>query len=642
MFNSGKRHRRCAGRALLLCTLFCGTSHPASSQTNTPFAPYPEEATDKSALLGGWLESRFSRMVDSCTDKKWDRKVKRLLTSYPVTVVPNRLSTRYSLTRNTGEAARQDRITRIFDLGSQSLPALFARVRPGLPAGDSGIEGKLLPNGPGSDALNFADMAPELRLASPHFNGASYSSACATSISYAFDLSGGYSMPAAGVKAALSGSGSETTTNALRIVEGVFYSPFAAMWLGTYSDYSDVSGTSATRALPADAVEPLRTHVGLIFWRWYTEHPASADHDNGILEYFSGIALQEENQSASKRSAEVSGEFSASLPVLSASLKGKFATNSTSDFWSRDYFLAAFRDGRSRHAGSHYMRLPKPAEIGAHFAGLQLLPWSGTDNITIYNNSPVTISQYIHGVTAPHCATSNWEVKAADGTAAAPQGLKRRRVVPAVDAQQVPICLLELDYTPTDTDVNNGATLQFALVHRKAVTSAGGAVQLRLAGWPVTLKSYSRPDWRKLSQQAAIPYDPLNVSSPITADSHPTQLEWRVDYQFDPKGAPGQLIEDSLAFENASTRCTNGEPLSLINATPILETRPGLGKVLIAKLTAGVPTGTPLSAPVGSPTCQFSATVRYRLNLTGSPELRTPLASASFLYPMPLQASVNQ
>lgn len=626
------------GASLCLCASSAILAAPAHAETAAQFAPYPERATDSSILLGGWLETRFARMVDACTDKKWDRKVSGFWSSAPVTVVPNRLSTRYVLTRSAIDPVREDRITRVFDLGSQSLPAFFARVRTALPAAAAEIDSNALPVGPGTAALKFADLPPELRLVSPHFNGSSYSSACATSISYAFDLSGGYSMPAAGVKAALSGSGSETTANALRIVEGVFYSPFAAMWLGTYGDYSDGSGSTSIKTLPADAAEPLKTHVALLFWRWYAANPGRADQNNGILEYFSGIAVQEENQAASRRGAEVSGEFAASLPVLSASLKGKFATSSSADFWSKDYFLAAFRDGRARHAGSHYMPLPRPVEISAHFASLKLLPWNGSDNLTIYDNTRVAISQYIYGMTAPHCASANWTITSPDGRSVAQPGLTRRRVAPAFDAQQVPICLVELDYMPTDQDVSKGATLNFALTHAQSVASAAGTVQLRLAGSPVTLKPYSRPDWRKLSPQAAVPIDPLNVSVPIIAGSHPTRLQWRVEYQFDPKGGSGRLIEDSVELEDVATQCANGDPLTMIDAKPVIETSSGLGKLLVVTLNAGVPPEANVFNPIGAPVCRVNVGLRYRLNVTGSPEIRTKLASAALLYPLTMSA----
>lgn len=582
-------------------------------------------------------------MVDTCTDAKWDRKVRKFVSpAAAVTVVPNRLSTRFSLSKKADELEQAGRITRIFDLGSQSLPALFANVRSNMPAGQAQIDGNLLPVGPGTAALNFSGMSPELRLVSPHFNGSSYSAACTTSISYAFNLSGGYLMPAAAVKAALEGSGSDTASNSLRIVEGVFYSPFAAMWRGTYADYSEASNATSIRSLPTDAIEPLKTHVSLIFWRWYSENPGRADQDNGILEYFSGIAVREENQAASKRDAEVSGEFSASLPVLSVSMKGKAGFSSTTNFWSDSFFLASFRDGRSRHVGSSYMRLPTPSQISKHFEGLRLSPWNESDTVTIYNPDVITFSQYIHGITAPHCTTAKWRAKAVDSSAP-PQGLTLVRVEQALDNQQIPICLASFTYKPSANDVSNGATLQFALAYDETVTSKGADVQLRLASAPVALKSYGRRDWRKLDLQAAVPIDPSNVGIPVgTAGAKHAQLRWKFEYQFDAKGTPGEPVPGSLVLENNQVRCTGGEPPTVIKATPSLENRGVLGPVLVVSLDAGVSDGMAVAAPAASPKCQFSATVRYRLNVGGSPEIKTPLPTAELFFPLELRAAAAQ
>lgn len=632
---------RFSRHALLACSILLGTAQVSNAQSASQFAPYPKKAADDSELLGGWLEERFSRMVDTCTDAKWDRKVRRFASSAAaVTVVPNRLSTRFSLSRKADETEQDGHVSRIFDLGSQSLPALFANVRSNMPAGRAQIDGNLLPVGPGTAALNFSGMSPELRLVSPHFNGSSYSAACTTSISYAYNLSGGYEMPAAAVKAALAGSNSDTASNSLRIVEGVFYSPFAAMWRGTYADYSEASNATSIRSLPTDAIEPLKTHVSLIFWRWYTENAGRADHDNGILEYFSGIAVREENQAASKRDAEVSGEFSASLPVLSVSMKGKAGFNSTSSFWSDSFFLASFRDGRSRHVGSSYMRLPTPAQISKHFEGLRLSPWNESDTFTVYNADVVAFSQYIHGVTAPHCTTAKWRAKAVDGNAPPPQGLTLVRVEQALDSQQVPICLASFTYKPSAADVSNGATLQFALAYDETVTSKGADVQLRLASAPVTLKSYGRPDWRKLTVQAAVPIDPSNVAIPVgTVGAKHEQLRWKFEYQFDSKGTSGQPVAGSLVLENDQVRCSGGETPTVIKATPSLENRGVLGPVLVVTLDAGVSEGMAVIAPAASPKCQFSATVRYRLNVSGSPEIKTPLLTAELFFPLELQAA---
>ncbi len=627
-------------QSILVGTALMGTVQVAHAQSATQFAPYPIKAPDDSELLGGWLEERFARMVDTCTDAKWDRKVRRFASKAAVTVVPNLLSTRFSLSKKADELEQAGRITRIFDLGSQSPPALFATVRSNMPAGQAQIDGNLLPVGPGTAALNFSGMSPELSLVSPHFNGSSYSAACTASISYAFNLSGGYEMPSAAVKAALAGSGSDTTSNSLRIVEGVFYSPFAAMWRGTYADYSEASNATSIRSLPTDAIEPLKTHVSLIFWRWYTENPGRADQDNGILEYFSGIAVREENQAAAKRDAEVSGEFSASLPVLSVSMKGKAGFSSTTNFWSDDFFLASFRDGRSRHVGSSYMRLPTPTQISKHFEGLRLSPWNESDTVTIYNADSITFSQYIHGVTAPHCTTTKWRAKAVDSNAAAPQGLTLVRVEQALDNQQVPICLASFTYKPSANDVSNGATLQFALAYDETVTSKGADVQLRLASAPVTLKSYGRPDWRKLALQAAVPIDPSNVGIPpgTTGTKH-AQLRWKFEYQFDSKGTPGEPVPGSLVLENDQVRCTGGEPPTVIKATPSLENRGVLGPVLVISLDAGVPDGMAVTAPATSPKCQFSATVKYRLNVGSSPVIKTLLPTAELFFPLELQAT---
>lgn len=618
---------------LMASVLVGGLPSVASADDLQAAAPFPTQATtaDKRVLLGGWLEDRFQKMVASCTSSPVGAiqlKARSRLPgakSGPVSVVPIQVQNFYGLTRSANSAESAARITGVYNLGSQSLNSLFSLVETS-DTPKTVISGELMPGVSGIASLSLSMLPPDLNEPLAQFNGAGYSMSCANAFSFAYKFDAGYKvLPAGAIGAALDGGASSSSNNNLRLSAGVFYSPFVAMWRGQFPTFNAASlAPTGTQTYRPDESSALKVLAGSLFWQWYLDHPEKADKKNYILEYFSGVATVEEQTASSgdRIRAQVSADLT--VPVVSAGIRAELDSRKETSFWSRTFDLAAYRDGRSKHAGSAYYGLPSPATIAEELKAISLKSPS-TEPIVLNPAGTTDLYQDAYGLVQPACSWG-WVLQAGNGK---PAGLELTSVGPDRDASGIPVCRFRLSYTPSESAKRDGAQIDFNVVGNRQV----GNVAFALKGAPVRVRPLAVGRWKRLSVGSQTPVD--ETGQPLSATSK--KAIWKFDFQFDP-GESGMATPTYWTlFDRRPDICDGGrDPVT--NITPKLSATEdvNLGYVLTVTFEAGIPAGTTLSAPPNASECRFSAKLRF--GPPGAQPVTDPHAFSSLPLVYPLLA----
>lgn len=453
--------------------LLCLGEVPYHASAQEPLKPFeiPDGTPADSYPVSGWMETVFQSQVRQCNNS-----------------VNNIVLQKGKKTKNVSFIPIP--VVNYLDLQKKRMPLLpsIVRVHSGYPVAQEFIyvfvkDGNNRVFARNSLAITIAEANPRSPL--PSFSGAEYNVSCAQSISAAAKAKGGYSLPLVSIEAALEGGTAAATSYNLQFIDGTFYSPLVAMWLGRTPDAQ----------LPVEAVAQGKLYSILVFWNWRAANPDLTSAE--ILERFHGIAVYEQTSMRSSSSINSTMKAGLALPFLQGESSTQVSKSRNSTFASNANQVAIFTDDLGGATGLKYFNIPSVDELvqsANRIIGFTLI--QSIAPVSLFDEKPVTLTYQAAGMPTTYCQAM-WSVSV--------DGLKGHVSVSGVNInKQSGACDISVTYAPTTAEVRTGLTLhpRFTLIEPisgKLISFLAEDAYLTTASRPRVVPTWFQPPVAQLS-----------------------------------------------------------------------------------------------------------------------------------------------
>jgi hypothetical protein len=319
-------------------------------------------------------------------------------------------------------------------------------------------------------------------------NGVVHSHSCSSVLSQSTSVEGGYSIPVASFKLALSSEYSSSTNWGIALVRGRFLSPLVSMLEGTNAE---------------------RLYSRLLLWDWYKRNPEEIGKTNYLLCDFDGFSLYTIGGNKRSTKSTISGSAGATLPWLVASTKGHASYESNSETKIENYKsgVMVLPSGPQKE----FIPLKTPAQLIAEVAVFRTDLDKETYSQALFPQTTHTHRQLIAGIPENFCNPLCWT---AESENVQPVFLQDVKQVGSGESQK---CEFTVVYTPPGTEATS-VTLNYGFVW-----ALDGTNRLKLKASPVPLAPNTSPTLIDAG------YNPrFKVSKADDANGPYTKLSWKL------------------------------------------------------------------------------------------------------------------
>ena len=542
------------------------------------------EARAQSATLEAWLDREFTDIVRSCTGLQ-ELRVPAGLSTRRVSPIPGVIARDLRGRLPAPVEVYQD----------QTLTTLFGTVWTYREAQGSVPAGYLRhPRLLGLDYVVEEDRHP--------FAGMSniqHTHNCSSVLGFALDANANLKIGVAELTAALKSSYENTSSIAVSMVSGRFYSPVPV-----------VLNVSAEVQPPN--IDAFATYVAL--WNWYALNPDRVGQSNFVLERLDGIARYRFSGMTLDTDNSVSSGVSGGLVGFSASLQGNGSITAEGRTTVNDFEVVRF----SGPDTMHWAPLPAVETVAAQAGGVaRFVPVPGARPISaIVNAQPFRAVFQISGLPSALCSRSRWT----PGEGAANVSVERRD---DPQGQNGAVCIFGADITPPATPEEDGSlSVQYTMTAAFPATNPNGT------GRDLVLRIPAQP-FEVADGRSRLTLDPF--SGALTGAPVPTASETRITgtlrYRIMERSSSG--VTGVGSAPQVTIACAGADPVRIPAQAQFVAAQPSTGQpaeVRIELLDTAVPV--PAGAgPTGS--CEINGSVDVVIANANQPLVRT-LPSRSY------------
>ena len=479
-------------RLRLRCLALSGVAFfgamPTMAQVRSPI-PFVR-ANDGTAELGGWLEDRLQRMVNTCTGSRL--VMKGVISTIPVSAIPG-------IVYDELRISDKPRV-KISDGASVSYQ--FGTVY-------TGLDPLLTKVSTAIDGFDYANVGD--RITSPGLNSVTYNNSCASVLNAAVKANGSYSLPVASLQAALQSDYEGSNSYALSLVSGTFASPL----MRSLDNADPVIGERLYRPLEA----------ALIVWNWYQANSDKIGSKNWVLKDFTGAAIYK--WSGMKQQVKIGGSVSGSVTVPgfsgSASTSGSI---NTSLLINAESFEVAMRPLR-RENFAPMISLPDLIAVAKNYGSFKL--GEGSSTLELYNRDAKKLRYQTVQLPQQFCKLGLW------GT-----DVQNIELLDVGFNKENGICTFDVQYSPASADSDVRLTPSF----QRTIVAGGSTYVLKLTPAAVTLSARREPYLKFAGGLATPTFLPLGAVPPTS------RLQWTFRYELSDNGL---VADDSqISFSNVA------------------------------------------------------------------------------------------
>lgn len=467
--------------------------------------------TDGTEKIGYFLETQFSDYFKKCAGQPMTTKDGVVLTSIPLPLIGSfepyawiwiQKDPGYSV--GNGFSIVVDGA----DLSKATLPPF-------------------LPN----DRLPFDGLQDPSTMVPVGVSDIAYSANCSAILAAAGSVETKINFSVAQMSAMIKADYNNDVNAELGLVAGQFNSPFWTLYSG-----SDI---------PSDA----HVFAHFILWSWYRNHYSSItvlpDEQFGTLEWFKGYAMYHVSKATRQISDKItvngSGSYSYfGLASVNASgqLDQAYKKYGFADVKGYTFAISIPKDSQDSSATFKFKRLEQPGVVASWLganAVASLYSDPGVQSVTpsLQKGKSISHKQQIVGMPEALCVAKLWAPVPSQATSSlGTLTVINKDVKPASDVK-LPICVLEVQFTPNDT-LFSGSSIKIALLDY-TLENVLANQKVDITAQKVT---YQTSDLPKLSSLDSSPY-PFSIEP----RSNGTVLKWKVGVQAFP--APDVLVDFS-------------------------------------------------------------------------------------------------
>jgi hypothetical protein len=526
--------------------------------------PPIDEARDAKGnpILGGWLETRFQQMVQSCTQSADRLKVEKkgLFGDdvKEVSAIPQIVSRELGLQSAQSILIQAD--------GNVIREFGYVYTTDEIAADQHKY----------ASYLNIDYSHDATQLTEPGISGIIYSNSCASVMSAAIQASGGYSLPVASVKAGLSADYDQSSSYDLDLVTGMFDSPILLMYYG-----------SVPNIKPSQS----KLYADMLFWKWYSEHTDRVSADNWILQEFKGLALYKTGGFKQQTKYGFNVQANVASPFVTANGMADAQFDNRTQVTVNSFQTAALFDVNG-DLHRIWFKVPTIADLTSTISS-EASASLDVDNskVNLIDRSPKSHLEDIVGLPTIFCDASLWRVEGSTvSIKSATESTKNSQTA----------CVFTVEYLPSDDDLKNGVELSYSFVN-SIDGGAGKKYDIKIPAAHVALTGTDVP--RLLFAGGSRLWTATNAGAGAAT------LSWQLVYQlFD-----DDLIakESDIDLSNVTLTCPSG-----VDAQPILVPTTSSGspsKKLNVAVTAPFQAAPPDSTTTKYDQCKLGGKVAYTL-----------------------------
>jgi hypothetical protein len=490
-------------------------SAPTAMAQSWPDPLKPTTDSKGHPVLGGFLEDEFQKMVFQCTNSRMHVEKPKMFGSTDtkeISAIPSGLATELNLNDS------------VFVQSDEKITNSFAYVY-------SDAETKTEQHSDSTSYLPLNYERDPSQLTQVGVSGIDLSNSCSTVFGAAAQVSSGYSLPIASIKAALTSDYNNSTSYRLDLVKGQFVSPVVQMLHGSSVD---------------------QTFANLMLWNWYATHPNRAAQANWILQQFRGIALYRVGGNKVNTQTTVNVGGSTALPYVSAEGVAKASFRNTTDLQLQSFKSVTFlrTDGSPDR---DFYQLPDPSAIADNvLKSVNVGLHTTASDLTLYDGGARVHYQDATGIPSVMCDRQKWSVPA-DPTAP----ISLVSVTPNTRDNGRSVCTFGVEFRPDAASIQSGKTLNYKFVN--TFNGNGNPYSLAI---PATA-TYTASSVPRLSYNGSTQYWSQNKKvSPAGTNYY--ELSWNEQFQ---------IIDNNLLKPDNSAIDVSGLNLtcpSQVAAQPII------------------------------------------------------------------------
>jgi hypothetical protein len=396
------------------------------AQSTTPPITETQDAKGN-PILGGWLETRFQQMVQSCTQSNERLKVQKKGRFSDdvkeVSAIPSVVSRELNLQSPQSILVQAD--------GNVIREFGYVYTKDEIATDERKY----------ASYLNIDYSQDAAQLTEPGISGINYSNSCASVMSAALQVNGGYSLPVASVKAGLTADYDQSSSYDLDLVTGMFDSPILLMY------YRSVNNVRQSQS---------KLYADLLFWKWYSEHKDRISTDNWILQEFKGLALYKRGGFKQQTKYEFNVQANVASPFVTANGMADARFDHRTQVTVDSFQTAALFDS-SGSLHRIWFKLPEISDLAKTISAEASASLEIDNSKTILiDKSPKVHYEDVTGLPAFFCDAQQWQ----------PDGAKVS-IKSAVQTSNSSgtACVFAVEYRPTDDDLKSGTVLKYTFVN---------------------------------------------------------------------------------------------------------------------------------------------------------------------------------